>query len=242
MPQLQAAVSRGVSIVVITKSLAERSKTNVGQIRRIENQLTQIGVVIMHKMHMHEKLVFIDDDVTWSGSLNPLSFSNTQEVMERRKSKAVLDDYFQILRLQELLAVHGKEDSRCPICGSEMIAAEGNDQPYYWRCFNDDCYTRGIDQSYPFDGVLSCSKCNEPVEFGYWGDYPHWRCTANVRHRQKVFKSHLRLPKMVALIPKAELRKICKIFGVDEFDLHFVLVEPAPSKKSEQRYLFNDFK
>ena len=240
MPQLQAAVSRGVFIIIITKSLSERSASEVSQIRRIETQLTEIGVVIMHKMRMHEKLVFIDDDITWSGSLNPLSFSNTQEVMERRKSKAVLNDYFQILRLQELLAVQGKAESKCPICGSEMIAAEGRDQPYYWRCINDDCYTRSIDQSYPFDGVISCSTCNKPVEFGYWGDYPHWRCTANVRHRQKVFKSHLRLPKMVALIPKVEQRKTCKIFGIDDLGHYAATIEPTASEKSEQMSLFDD--
>jgi hypothetical protein len=242
MPQLQAAVSRGVSIIIITKSLSERSASEVSQIRKIETKLTEIGVIIMHKMHMHEKLVFIDDDITWSGSLNPLSFSNTQEVMERRKSKAVLDDYFQILRLQELLSVQGKAESKCPICGSEMIAAEGRDQPYYWRCINDNCYSRSIDQSYPFNGVLSCSTCNQPVEFGYWGDYPHWRCIANVRHRQKVFKSHLRLPKMVALIPKVERRKICKIFGIDDLGSYSVTIEPRSSEKSEQRHLFDDFK
>ena len=150
----------------------------------MEEQLSEIGVVVMHKMRMHETLVFIDDDITWSGSLNPLRFSNTQEVMERRKSKAVLDDYFQILRLPELLAVHGNAESKCPICGSEIISAEGADQPYYWRCISDGCYTRSIDQVYPFDGVLTCGNCNKPVEFGYWGDYPHWRCTGNNRHRQ----------------------------------------------------------
>jgi hypothetical protein len=216
MPQLQAASLRGIDIFIITKSHSERSSSEFAQIIKMEEQLSKIGVVI-HKMRMHEKLVFIDDDITWSGSLNPLSFSNTQEVMERRKSEAVLDDYFQILRLQELIAVPRNAESKCPICGSEMVAAEGADQPYYWRCVNDNCYSRSIDQPYPFDGVLTCGACNTSVEFGYWGDYPHWRCTANNRHRQKVFKSHLRLPKMAALIPNRERRKVCKIFGIDNF-------------------------
>lgn len=242
MPQLRAAVSRGVSIVVITKSISERPVSQVNRIRKIETQLTEIGVVIVHKMHMHEKLVFIDDDITWAGSLNPLSFSNTQEVMERRRSKAVLNDYFQILRLRELLAVLGKPESRCPIHGSEMIVAEGRKDPYYWRCIHDDCYTRSIDQPYPFDGVLSCSACNAPVKFGYWGDYPHWRCTANVRHRQRVFKCHLRLPRMVALIPKEEQRKICKIFGIANLSRYAGAIESITSQQNQQGSFFNDFK
>lgn len=28
------------------------------------------GAVVIHEYHMHEKLVFVDDDVLWSGSLN----------------------------------------------------------------------------------------------------------------------------------------------------------------------------
>ncbi len=239
MPQIQAAISRGVSIVIITKSLSERLMSDISQTRKIETQLSEIGVVVVHKMRMHEKLVFIDDDVIWSGSLNPLSFSNTQEVMERRKSKTVLDDYFKLLRLQELLDVQGNAESKCPICGSEMIAAEGAAQPYYWRCINDDCYSRSIDQPYPFDGVLLC--CNAPVEFGYWGNYPHWRCTANIRHRQRVYKSHLRLPKMIALIPKAERRKICKMFGINDIDFYVVKSEREESEKSGQMGLFDDF-
>lgn len=209
----------------------------------MEAQLQEIGAVVMHKMRMHEKLVFIDDDITWLGSLNPLSFSNTQEVMERRKSKAVQEDYFQILRLQEFLAVKNNAESKCPICGSEMIAAEGADQPYYWRCVNDDCYSRSIDQPYPFDGVLSCGAvgCKAPVEFGYWGDYPHWRCTVNSRHRQKVFKSHLRLPKMAVLIPERERRKACKMFGFDDYDQYVVRLERAVEARSKQRDLFDDF-
>ncbi len=218
LPQLQAAIERSVEIYIITKALSERSKSELSTIRKIEGQLGQVGIAVIHKLRMHEKLVFIDENVTWAGSLNPLSYSNTQEIMERRKSKTVLKDYFQILRLDELLAVPKKPEGKCPICGEEMIAAEGADQPYYWRCVNDECFTRGIDQPYPFDGALTCGNCNSSVEYGSWGNYPHWRCTANNRHRQKIFKSHLRLPKMAALVPRAERNKLCKLLKIENLD------------------------
>lgn len=239
LPQLQAAAERGVEIYVITKALSERSRSELPRARGIEKQLSEIGVAVIHKLRMHEKLVFIDDDLTWSGSLNPLSFSNTQEIMERRKSKAVLRDYFQILRLQELLGVQDSPESQCPICGAEMIAAEGADQPFYWRCTNDECYTRSIDQPYPFDGVMSCAACNSTVEFGYWGDYPHWRCTANKRHRQRIFKSHLRLPKMASLVPRRERKKLCKLLRIDNFDDYVFRSKCGSSKMPEKRGLFD---
>lgn len=217
MPQMQAAIQRGVLVFVITKAHSERTKSEISQIRRLEAQLSEIGVIVMHKMRMHEKLVFIDDYILWTGSLNPTSFSNTQEVMERRNSHAVFDDYFQVLRVEDLMGSATGPESKCPICGSEMVAAEGLQDPFYWRCVNDGCYSRNIGQPYPFDGVLRCSSgsCNSAVEFGLWGDEPHWRCIENKQHRQKIFKSHLRLPKMAALIPKKEYKKVCKLLGIE---------------------------
>ena len=239
LPQFQGAIERGVQIYIITKALSERSNTELSTIRKIEKQLSEINAIIIHKLRMHEKLVFIDDDITWSGSLNPLSFSNTQEIMERRKSKNVLNDYFQILRLQELLAAQGTAESKCPICGAEMIAAEGANEPYYWSCTNEKCYTRSIDQPYPFEGVLTCGNCNSSVEYGFWGDYPHWRCTANSKHRQKIFKSHLRLPKMAALVPKNERKKLCRLLQIDNFDDCILSSKSGLKTQPEQMNLFD---
>ena len=239
LPQLQAAVERNVEVFIITKALSERSSSELSTIRKIENQLTEIGVAIIHKLRMHEKLVFIDDDITWSGSLNPLSYSNTQEIMERRKSGAVLKDYFQILRLNDLLSARGNPEGRCPICGEEMIAAEGSDQPYYWRCIKDKCFTRGVDQPFPFDGVLTCRNCNSPFEYGYWGNEPYWRCTSNNCHRLKIFKSHLRLPKMAALVPRSERGYLCQFFKIDNF--YDYVRGPIPDNNTgpEQMTLFD---
>jgi hypothetical protein len=197
MPQIQAATKRGVEVFVITKAHQDRSRMELIKIRKIETQLTKTSIHIIHKMRMHEKLAFIDNDITWSGSLNPLSFSNTQEVMERRKSKTVLSDYFQTLRLQELLSIQGMPESKCPICGAEMLAAEEANQPYYWRC------------------------------------------TENSRHRMKVFKSHLRLPKMVALIPKREFRMICSIFEIDSVEEYFSGSKESNKNVNGQKKLFD---
>jgi superfamily I DNA and/or RNA helicase len=40
--------------------------------RRNEDNLRLLNVALTHKFHMHEKLVFIDDELLWSGSLNAL--------------------------------------------------------------------------------------------------------------------------------------------------------------------------
>ena len=106
---------------------------------------------------MHEKLVFVDDELLWSGSLNSLSFTDTQEVMERRVSRAVVDDYARVLGLDALLAAHEAREDRCPVCNGELVAAESrNGDPFYWRCLVPDCYTRSLDRPAPRDGLFPC--------------------------------------------------------------------------------------
>jgi len=213
--QLQAAAERGVSVYVVTKTRQERGQREQSTYSDLEDALEKWSVTVIHKQRMHEKLVFIDDRIVWTGSLNPLSFSNTQEVMERRISRELVKEYARVLRLEDLLVVYDTGQNECPICGSELVPAEGRDEPFYWRCIEEDCYTRGIDQPAPRDGEIVCANCGESVTFGYWGDEPRWRCTVNPRHRQRIGRTHLRLPKMRDIIPKRELRKLERVLGID---------------------------
>ena len=212
-PHLRRLVERGIPTYVITKTIGERAAGQQTAIR-IERALADWGVRVLHKLRMHEKLVFIDDDILWSGSLNSLSFTNTQEVMERRVSRAVVEDYARILKLDLLIAAHEGTSPTCPVCGGELVAAEarGGD-PFYWRCTTTDCYSRSIDQPAPQDGLLPCASCGGALEFRQMPSGPHWRCTANNRHRQRVIRSHLRLPRMRELIPRRELAQIERDLG-----------------------------
>lgn len=239
-PQLQAAIERGVTIFVITKSLQDRNKTEVATYREIEEHISKIGIVLIHKMKMHEKLVFIDDDIAWTGSLNPLSFSSTQEIMERRCSKTVQKDYKEVLRLSELINYIDTPESKCPICGSEMIAAEGKDAPYYWRCVTDNCFTRGIDQKYPMNGELTCRTCGGLVEFGYWGEEPSWRCLENKRHHMGLYRSHLKLPKMEKKISKRDLKKVSKFLDETYPQKSKPVVKQEKKSDTKQMVLFED--
>lgn len=212
---LRAAIERGVSVFVITKAISERRKREAEGYRAIEASLGEWGVTVIHKFHMHEKVVVIDDGILWQGSLNPLSFSDSQEVMERRDSREVVDHYSKTLRLAELLELYVTGQGECPFCGSELMPAEGRDEPFYWRCVEDGCHTRGIFDDAPKDGRVACSNCGGVVYFGRWGEEPHWRCEANPRHRMKIARSHVRLPKMRAIIPAKELRALDRRFGLD---------------------------
>lgn len=225
-PPLRAAIERGVSIYIITKPHCDRSKKEIQQYRMLENTLTNWGAIIVHKQRMHEKLIFIDDNILWEGSLNPLSFKDTEEHMERRVSKKVSADYARILHLNDLIGEYNNGSPICPICGKEVVACEGKDEPFFWRCIEKDCYTRSIDQPPLQGGVINCNRCGGKVGYGEWGGKPSWRCLENRRHHQKIARTHLRLPKMRAIVPKRYLIKLDRKFNIDSVN---------PAKKIEEK-------
>ena len=229
-PHLKAAIERGVRVYVVTKTATqEERKSQLATYRQIESALGDWGVVIAHKRNMHEKVVLIDGAIIWTGSLNALSFSDTQEIMERRESSKIAADYIETLRTNELLDLFATGEARCPVCNEELVASEGTDEPFFWRCLTPGCHSRSIGDQAPKDGRIVCRNCAEPVEFVDMPSGPHWRCIDNKRHRQKVVRNHLRLPKMREIVPKPELKKLDRKFGLDG-------VEPsgsAPSKEAK---------
>ena len=176
-PQLRAAAERGVRIFVVTKPLQERGRNEEQVYRRLEGALGDWGVTVIHKSRMHEKLVFLDDNILWSGSLNPLSFRNTQEVMERRDSRDVVGDYVKTLRCEDLIAEYANGGPTCPVCRSEVMPREGGKDPFFWKCVRDNCYTRSIDEP-PLEDRVTCSTCGGSVTYGTWDSRPTWnRCS-----------------------------------------------------------------
>jgi hypothetical protein len=214
-PHLRAAVERGVSVFVVTKTLGERRAAELSEYRMMERALADWGMVVVHKRNMHEKLVFVDDGVLWEGSMNVLSSTgDTGEIMERRASREVVAEFADAVRLTDLIAEYRSGAPVCPVCGCEIVASEGLGKPFYWRCVNEDCrYTRDVDVPAPIGGVITCANCGGPVEFGQWGGKPAWRCTVNRHHHQKIARTHLQLPRMRDLVPKRELKMLDKHFG-----------------------------
>lgn len=233
-PSLKSAVERGIKVFVITKALGDRGKRELSHNRMLESTLERWGIIVIHKRRMHEKLAIIDNHILWIGSLNILSFSSTQEIMERRFSRNVVEDFIKILRLHDLLREYENGKPSCPICGSEVVASEGRNDPYYWRCVVDACYSRSIDQPPITSGIITCSNCSGKVEYGDWGGKPHWRCIENRMHRQKVAKTHLMLPEMRKIIPKRELKKLEKIFAIKKNSK-----STKTANKSDQLSLFD---
>lgn len=210
---LKALIERGISVYVVTKSLDERATRERREYQVMERALTAWGVRLIHKKGMHEKLVLIDSEVVWTGSLNPLSFRDTQEIMERRKSTQVHDEYAKTLKLQELLDEFQNDPPSCPVCESAIMAAEGSSEPYYWKCSNSACkFIRNVNDASLRDGIIRCKRCGGDVRLSENGpnEKAMWIC--DKRHMQVVKPIHLLLPEMRTRIPRKVLTSLEKHF------------------------------
>lgn len=200
------AVRAGKQIIVVTKELSERSKSELAQSRKCEEGLQSIGVSIIHKKGMHEKLIFVDSDAIWIGSLNALSFTGlTGEVMVRYADRETVTKSVEQMGIQHICdAIENPYEQQCPICGGEMLVKESDEGGIYWQCAFGD-YSRNAEQPYPKDGIFRC-KCGAPYVFAMKNE-PRWVCSKEPRHYQKMRESDLKLEKMAALIPTKAMRK-----------------------------------
>ena len=220
-PHLRAAYERGVEIAVFTKALDDRSKSERATYADLQRTLAQWGVKVVSKKAMHEKVCFFDSDVVWTGSLNPLSFRSTQEIMERRDSGRIAAEYRMKLQVDDALAAFAAGQERCPFCQSELAVGEGKDG-LYLRCVVPRCYARGLKDPPLRDGKMAC-RCGGELYFGKWGPNDAWRCHESHHHHLGVHRNHLRLDAMRALIPAKDLKRLDKVFATG----------PTPSKRTK---------
>jgi ssDNA-binding Zn-finger/Zn-ribbon topoisomerase 1 len=212
IPSFADAINRGCSIIIVTKALSDRTKTEFEHYKKCEEELRKIGINIIHKKGMHEKLIYVDDKAVWMGSLNALSFSGfTGEIMHRHCDEKLFTEYSKLLDIEHMIeTVKNPIEQKCPICGNEMIAAESDSGGFYWTCINKD-YTRQPTQQYPTNGVLLC-KCGSPYKFAM-RNQPRWVCVADTSHYQFMRESDLKLEKMKALIPVDKQKVVLKYFA-----------------------------
>ena len=221
LPDFVDAVNNGKQIIVVTKALSDRGKAELSQYEKCERELFDIGVSIIHKKGMHEKLIFVDDLAVWIGSLNALSFTGlTGEVMQRHMDKELAAEYEKLFGIEH-------------ICGAEMLVKESDSGGIYWDCVNGD-YSRNAEQQYPIDGIMRC-KCGAPYVFSM-KNQPRWICSENSSHYQIMRESDLKLEKMEALIPtKRERREVDRYFAEKRKEREAAKIKSSTSKKSHKK-------
>jgi ssDNA-binding Zn-finger/Zn-ribbon topoisomerase 1 len=236
LPAFVDAINEGKQIIVVTKALSDRGRTELAQYQKCEQELRDIGVNVLHKKGMHEKLIFVDSEAVWIGSLNALSFTGlTGEIMQRHADKKLTAEYEKLFDIPHICGVvENADEQKCPICQGEMLLKESDEGGIYWQCTNGD-YSRNAIQQYPHDGVLRC-KCGAPNVYVMKNE-PRWVCSQDTRHFQKMRESDLKLEKMAALIPtKAERKKVDNFFADKKKEK--ALDKKVSSADNEQLSLF----
>ncbi len=131
--------ARGVRIRCVVRPVQSAGSTAVSGAAIAA--LKAAGCVVDLRSFMHEKLVMIDDEVVWFGSLNPLSHtSQTSEIMLRTKSTETAAQIAQFLSLAELgkRDFVEKENPQCDECGADSVLNHGKFGNYF-TCSKPSC-------------------------------------------------------------------------------------------------------
>ncbi len=134
-------LSEGVKIRCVTRPPARNGSIPADVGREALDGLEAMGCIVNTRWDIHEKVVIIDDEIIWFGSLNPLSHTNrTDEMMARVIGKSAA------LQLSAFMAVTTSvspdkadglsvvsENPRCPDCGQRTTYRLGSYGPF-WQC------------------------------------------------------------------------------------------------------------
>lgn len=186
--------AEGVAIRCVTRPPKNNGSIPVEQGKAALDGLEHIGCVVDTRGEIHEKVVVIDDEIVWFGSLNPLSHTTrTDEVMARIEGKDLalqLSAFMALDRGVRPDAAEGistrAENPRCPICGARTSYRKGPYGPY-WDCELDTCTWReSFDRPRRQKGASGkqtgeaphCDKCGAPMKLrsSRYGEF--YGCTA----------------------------------------------------------------
>lgn len=85
---LTSKVAEGVKVVIVIPPPHQNGSIPQESYRKACSALTSIGVKVVERRDIHTKLVCLDEEIVWHGSLNPLSYTgNRREIMTRTVSK-----------------------------------------------------------------------------------------------------------------------------------------------------------
>jgi hypothetical protein len=136
-------IARGVKVRCVTRPPNRNGTIPEEQGRIALTALEALGVAIDLRNDIHEKVVLIDNKITWFGSLNPLSHTpRTSELMARVDNAGVASHIASILSVRrrsaeelERGAFTEQENPRCEKCSDWSVLIRGKHGPFF-SCVN----------------------------------------------------------------------------------------------------------
>lgn len=165
------AVMRGVRIHILTRPPDESGVGGIEEGREHIAELRALGILVDLRKRMHEKIAILDERILWHGSLNILSYRDTEESMLRLESPAACKKILQFLsaltgrRLEQMPAF---ANPRCPKCGGPTVWKDGI-HGIFFECEDDACGGKR-DARNGFSARRAQKVRNERSRFGHHDD------------------------------------------------------------------------
>jgi hypothetical protein len=121
MDYFRAMKGRGIDVRVYTRPANQQAGEMANQADMVIEQLRSIGVFVIERRSMHQKVAIIDSAITWEGSLNILSHKDTQEQMRRFEGLSTVEEIIRNLELDEEMPTGNQTQEKCPECGGYLV-------------------------------------------------------------------------------------------------------------------------
>lgn len=95
----QSLTIRGVKILVYTRPPQEQQGSLAEHAGRVISQLQKMNIKVVLRKAMHQKIILIDNNIAWEGSLNVLSHRDTEEHMRRLIGQSTVNEIIRNLQI-----------------------------------------------------------------------------------------------------------------------------------------------
>ena len=123
MDYFRVIKGRGIDIRIYTRPRNQQTGEMANQADIVIDQLRSIGVNVVERRSMHQKVAIIDDAIAWEGSLNILSHRDTEEQMRRFEGPSIVEEIIRNLELDEENPTGNQTEEKCPEpgCGGYLV-------------------------------------------------------------------------------------------------------------------------
>jgi superfamily II DNA or RNA helicase len=97
LPHLEAALAKGVAVVVVTRPTNAYKDKDRPALNEALASLQDAGVRLLFKANIHQKFAIIDQKIVWYGSINLLSYGRAQESIMRLASPNIAQELLRDL-------------------------------------------------------------------------------------------------------------------------------------------------
>jgi predicted nucleic acid-binding Zn-ribbon protein len=144
---LRAKILEGVAVRCVARPPHDNGSIPYDDGRAALDALEAMGCIVDTRKDTHEKIVIVDGEVLWFGSLNPLSHTNrTGEVMARLVSPDLAQQMAAFVAIKPSRATETfanlaivKENPSCARCNGRTYYVPKARHGPYWRCEEQTC-------------------------------------------------------------------------------------------------------